>query len=57
MAQPIPHVHEVLAATRPEAVRAEAERKGIHNIQSVFITAGVDRDVPTDLVNKHRGVK
>jgi alanine-synthesizing transaminase len=28
-----------------EAVRAEAERKGIHNIQSVFMTAGVSEAV------------
>jgi alanine-synthesizing transaminase len=37
---PSPGIPEAL-----EAVRAEAERKGIHNIQSVFITAGVSEAV------------
>src|SRR5574337_1420109 len=42
-----------------EAVRAEAERKGIRNIQSVFITAGVSEAVDiclTALVNPGENV-
>ena len=42
-----------------EAVRAEAERKGIRNIQSVFLTAGVSEALDiclTALVNAGENV-
>jgi alanine-synthesizing transaminase len=51
---PSPGIPEAL-----EAVRAEAERKGIRNIQSVFITAGVSEAVDvclTALVNPGENV-